>query len=163
MKTAREILHKHTADETAIDYLRDIIVECMEEYASQLTPSIPKIKKNVKIIYKNNKPYGIRDETGFLFFFVDITKWPNQEERYRREIEEQYELADYLQNVLSKVVVMGQISDAEIEEWAKSTLPNFGIDPSDCTVENAEIHDHYFQQYRDKIEGAKRLRDKQKG
>ena len=111
MKTAREILHKHTADETAIDYLRDIIVECMEEYASQLTPSIPKIKKNVKIIYKNNKPYGIRDETGFLFFFVDITKWPNQEERYRREIEEQYELADYLQNVLSKVVVMEQISD----------------------------------------------------
>ena len=35
MKTAKEILHKHTADETAIDYLRDIIVECMEEYANQ--------------------------------------------------------------------------------------------------------------------------------
>ena len=35
MKTAREILHKYTADETAIDYLRDIIVECMEEYGKQ--------------------------------------------------------------------------------------------------------------------------------
>ena len=159
MKTAREILHKYTADETAIDYLRDIIVECMEEYASQLTPSIPKIKKNVKIIYKNNKPYGIRDETGFLFFFVDITKWPNQEERYRREIEEQYELADYLQNVLSKVVVMGQISDAEIEEEAKKQYLLGDSEIMDTHYRNDIIH----WQREAFIECAKWLRDKQKG
>ena len=52
--------------------------------------------KGLRIIYKNNKPYGIRDEGGFLFFFVNITKYTGQEERYRREVEEQYRLADYL-------------------------------------------------------------------
>ena len=50
----------------------------------------------VQIIYKHGKPYGIRDKSGFLFFFTQISKWTNQEERYRKEIEQQYELADYL-------------------------------------------------------------------
>ena len=51
---------------------------------------------DLKIIYKNNKPYGIRDENGYLFFFSEISKFPNQEERYRQEVQEQYKLADYL-------------------------------------------------------------------
>lgn len=55
---------------------------------------------HVEIIYKNNKPYGIRDSGGFLFFFVDITKYSGQEERYREEIEQQFKLADYLLNAL---------------------------------------------------------------
>jgi hypothetical protein len=50
----------------------------------------------LKIIYKNNKPYGIRDENSFLFFFADVSKYPNQEERYRREVQAQFALADYL-------------------------------------------------------------------
>lgn len=54
----------------------------------------------LQIIYKHNKPHGIRDSGGFLFFFSDISKWPGQEARYRREIEQQYKLADYLLNVL---------------------------------------------------------------
>ena len=53
-----------------------------------------------QIIYKNNKPYGIRDESGYLFFFADIAKFPNQEERYRKEVQEQYTLADYLLSAL---------------------------------------------------------------
>jgi hypothetical protein len=54
----------------------------------------------LKIIYKNNKPYGIRDSGGFLFFFSDVHKYTGQEERYRQEVAEQYELADYLLNAL---------------------------------------------------------------
>ena len=50
----------------------------------------------LQIIYKHNKPYGIRDENGFLFFFADVSKFPNQEERYRQEVQEQFALADYL-------------------------------------------------------------------
>lgn len=50
----------------------------------------------LQIIYKNNKPYGIRDETGYLFFFAEVSKFTNQEERYRQEVQEQYALADYL-------------------------------------------------------------------
>lgn len=56
--------------------------------------------EKLKIIYKNNKPYGIRDSGGFLFFFANIEKFTDQEERYRTEIEEQYRLADYLLNAL---------------------------------------------------------------
>jgi hypothetical protein len=52
--------------------------------------------KKLQIIYKNNKPYGIRDENGFLFFFSSVQRYSGQEERYRQEIEEQYRLADYL-------------------------------------------------------------------
>jgi len=55
-----------------------------------------------KIIYKHNKPYGIRDKNGFLFFFTEISKYTNQEQRYRKEIEEQYKLADLLLSVLKK-------------------------------------------------------------
>ena len=56
--------------------------------------------KKLQVIYKNNKPYGIRDEHGFLLFFSDISKYMNQEERYRKEIEEQFKLADFLLNSL---------------------------------------------------------------
>ena len=58
--------------------------------------------KELKIIYKHNKPYGIRDSGGFLFFFTNIFKYSGQEERYRQEIEEQFELADYLLEVLKQ-------------------------------------------------------------
>jgi hypothetical protein len=59
-----------------------------------------KAKEDLRIIYKNNKPYGIRDESGYLFFFADISKFPNEEERYRKEVQEQYVLADYLLSAL---------------------------------------------------------------
>jgi hypothetical protein len=61
------------------------------------------IDGKAKIIYKHNKPYGIRDRTGFLFFFSDIQKYEGKEERYRSEIERQFKLADFLQRVLNEV------------------------------------------------------------
>ena len=54
----------------------------------------------IQIIYKNNKPYGIRDKGGFLFFFPGINKFTGQEERYRDEVAEQYKLADDLSDFL---------------------------------------------------------------
>lgn len=58
--------------------------------------------KELRIIYKNNKPYGIRYEGGYLFFFTKINKYDNQEERYRTEVEEQFKLADFLLESLKK-------------------------------------------------------------
>lgn len=54
----------------------------------------------IQVIFHNNKPHGIRDSGGFLLFFSNITKYPGQEERYRREIEEQFALSDYLKKCL---------------------------------------------------------------
>ena len=56
--------------------------------------------KEIKTIWKNHKPYGIKDECGFLFFFTKITHFPGQDERYRNEIAEQINLADDLENFL---------------------------------------------------------------
>lgn len=50
----------------------------------------------LQIINKHGQPEGIRYEGGFLFFFPSVTKYSGQEDRYRREIQERYELADYL-------------------------------------------------------------------
>lgn len=55
-----------------------------------------------KIVYKNNKPYGIRNQGGFILFFPDITKYDGQEERYRDEVMEQYKLADFLKQQLEE-------------------------------------------------------------
>lgn len=51
------------------------------------------MKNDPQIIYQNGRPHGIRDDTGFLFFFAVIVKYPGQEDRYRQEVEEQYRLA----------------------------------------------------------------------
>jgi hypothetical protein len=58
--------------------------------------------EKLQIIYNSGLPYGIRDETGYLFFFRKIDKWSGQEERYRQEINELYELADYLLSALNE-------------------------------------------------------------
>ena len=50
----------------------------------------------LQIIYKHNKPYRIRDVSGFLFFFPDHHAYPGQDERYRLEVEQQHRLAGYL-------------------------------------------------------------------
>ena len=57
----------------------------------------------LKIIYKHNKPDGIRDKGGFLFFFPTVRKYTGQEERYREELKQQFKLADYLlESLLSR-------------------------------------------------------------
>ena len=56
--------------------------------------------KNLEIIHKQNKPYGIRDSGGFLFFFTHITKYPGQEDRYVDEVFAQHGLADFLLKAL---------------------------------------------------------------
>lgn len=62
----------------------------------------PSAHTKLQIVYKNNKPYGIRDSSGFLLFFTPVSKFPNQEERYRQEVMEQFALADYLLEALEK-------------------------------------------------------------
>ena len=52
--------------------------------------------RDLQIIHKNNKPHGIRDDSGFLFFFTDVKRYTEQEERYITEVEDQHRLADYL-------------------------------------------------------------------
>ena len=50
----------------------------------------------LQIIYKHGQPDYIRDRGGVLFSFCTVSKYPNQEKRYREEIAQTYRLADYL-------------------------------------------------------------------
>jgi len=50
----------------------------------------------------DNSPYGIRNDSGFLFFFKMIQKYPGQKERYEQELKQQTELADFLLNTLKE-------------------------------------------------------------
>ena len=58
--------------------------------------------EELQIISRNGIAYGIRDQTGYLFFFREISKFSGQDERYKREIEQINELADYLLDSLKK-------------------------------------------------------------
>ena len=59
--------------------------------------------QELKITYKNGQPDGIRYKGGYLFFFPTVSKYTGQDERYRREIEDRYELADYLLSTLMQI------------------------------------------------------------
>ena len=56
--------------------------------------------KQVEIIYKNDKPYGIRNSDGFLLFFSKINKFEHQDERYSKELAEQLNMAKYILKML---------------------------------------------------------------
>jgi len=57
---------------------------------------------DTKVVWKNNKPYGIRNANGYLLFFPQIRKFDGQDERYRTEIKEQESLAYYLVECIKK-------------------------------------------------------------
>ena len=58
--------------------------------------------KDLKIVYQHGTPYGIRDKTGFLFFFTQPVKYSGQEDRYRDDCEYKFRLADFLLDALNK-------------------------------------------------------------
>ena len=56
--------------------------------------------EKLQIIYEHGQPKGIRDVSGYLFFFTTVQKYTGQEERYRKALEKRYALADYLLKAL---------------------------------------------------------------
>jgi len=55
-----------------------------------------------ELIYKYNRVYGIRDKGGYVVFFPRITEWPNQQERYQKEIKQQMKFAEKLCEFLNQ-------------------------------------------------------------
>lgn len=89
--------------------VNEAITYLLKQQASQLEPPVmPTLAGKPRIIYKNSrhlkedKPYGIRDNGGYLFFFVDISHYDGQDERYEEELKQQQLLAEYLLAELSK-------------------------------------------------------------
>lgn len=59
--------------------------------------------KNLEIVYQNGKPYGIRNRDGYLFFFTNINRYTRQSKRYKQELFDQINLAEYLLAQLKKL------------------------------------------------------------
>ena len=70
----------------------------------------------VQIIYKNHKPYGFRDDEGFLLFFTRVSKYGGQEDRYREEVEEQYKFADKLKDFIENDELLKQARNLQINK-----------------------------------------------
>jgi len=60
------------------------------------------IREEIKVIHKNGQPYGIRDKGGYLLFFPTVSKYNGQEERYKEELKEVFELAEEIKQLLDK-------------------------------------------------------------
>jgi len=69
---------------------------------SRSTDGLCLCDEELRIIYEHGKPHGIRDRSGYLFFFRNITKYEGQDERYRRELAQQQALADFLLAALQR-------------------------------------------------------------
>lgn len=59
-------------------------------------------RNELKIVYNLNQPHGIRDKNGYLLFFPEITKYPDQEDRYKKEVQDCIDLSNLLFQVLSR-------------------------------------------------------------
>ena len=53
------------------------------------------------LISKNHKPYGIRDDSGFILFFRNITHYDGQDDRYYEEIIGLYNIAEFIRDALN--------------------------------------------------------------
>ena len=56
-----------------------------------------KTYNDLKISWRDEtRPFGIRDDGGFLIFFREVIRWAGQDERYEQECKEQRELAEFV-------------------------------------------------------------------
>lgn len=86
--------------------------------------------KNLEIIYKNGKPEGIRDKSGYLFFFRKVTKSPNQIVRYENECNKLQKLADDLLGFLKSKA--GEKEAEEIEKTSTNSEWNIIWSANKC-------------------------------
>lgn len=54
-----------------------------------------------EIIYQHNRPYGIRNKNGYLLFFPQVRKFDGQEARYKQELSDQRNLAEYILDAIN--------------------------------------------------------------
>jgi hypothetical protein len=48
------------------------------------------------LVYENNRPYGIRDERGYVIFFPWVPNFDGQDDRFAYELGAQKNLAEYV-------------------------------------------------------------------
>jgi hypothetical protein len=95
MKSKEEIMMRHCSDNGLLNMnLGRSILAAMEEYALQSIFNVFSPDGKAWIVHENGQPHGIRDKGGYLLFFPKIQKYTDQEERYIKELQECFALAD---------------------------------------------------------------------
>jgi len=62
-----------------------------------------------EVIYRSGEPYGIRDSGGYVLFFPKITKYDEQEERYKDELGTQIGMAEFLTEQLNRKEIRSKL------------------------------------------------------
>lgn len=98
MRTKEEILSEYGCSEVPFNeevmMFYPALLNAMEEYALQAVYDRFSPDGKAWIVHENGQPHGIRDKGGYLLFFPKIQKYTDQEERYLRELQECFALAD---------------------------------------------------------------------
>ena len=55
-----------------------------------------RLSGTVRVVYQHGDPHCLRDDSGVICFFPRVTKFPGQDDRYRRELQERADIADFL-------------------------------------------------------------------
>lgn len=85
------------------------------------TKAEPLCDGEVRVIYEHGEPTGVRDAGGYLCFFNRVTKWPGQEDRYRKELALRARHAEVIANALrSAVEPARELSASEAESFDKT-------------------------------------------
>jgi hypothetical protein len=55
-----------------------------------------RLSGQVRVIYEHGEPHCIRDDSGVICSFNAVTKFPGQEERYLRELNDRQQIAGFI-------------------------------------------------------------------
>jgi hypothetical protein len=61
-----------------------------------------RLRGSVRVIYEHGEPHCVRDDSGVICLFNPVTKFPGQDERYRREMRERAAIADFVCRALAE-------------------------------------------------------------
>lgn len=98
------------ADETTGDLERcqrvnaELVAELKALRCAPETTAPPLCDGEVHVVYEHGEPKGVRDATGYLCHLNRVPKWPDQEERYRKELALRAQQAEVIAKALRGAV-----------------------------------------------------------
>lgn len=68
--------------------------------------------KKLEVVFRNGKAYGIRNKSGFICFMMEVSRYPAQDARYKRELKESENYAQLIANAPETLKQRDDFKDA---------------------------------------------------
>jgi len=69
-----------------------------------------RLRGSVRVIYEHGEPHCVRDDSGVICLFNPVTKFTGQDERYRREMRERADIAEFVCKALKEADRLEEVS-----------------------------------------------------